>query len=112
MKLASTLTPLLLAFEKEASIWGFPVSRLERFWLRAGAVPLRVLRQDGDPSVIALLREDEALRERERFKKESPTAPSPWFYLSKKGIYDSEISDDLRMQTANNSATKPLRIAA
>jgi hypothetical protein len=99
-------------FEKEQSVWGFPVSRLERFWLRAGAVPLRVLRTDGDPKVIALLREDEALEEIQRFKKGNPTAITPWHYASQKGIYERDILRVLRMQNESKAAPKSNSMAA
>ena len=89
-------------FKKEQSVWNFPVSRLERFWLRAGAVPLRVLRQDGDPSVIALLREDEAVKEIEKFSATNPAAPSPWFYASNHGIYSKNTLKTLNSRIQKN----------
>jgi hypothetical protein len=99
-------------FEKEPSIWGFDVSRLERFWLRAGAVPMRVLRKDGDPKVIALLREDEVLNEIEKARKANPTAPSPWHYASVKGIYGREILGILRMKQETKTSPESKRMAA
>jgi hypothetical protein len=89
-------------FKKEQSVWNFPVSRLEKFWMRAGAVQLRVLRQDGDPSVIALLREDEAVKEIEKFSATNPAAPSPWFYASNHGIYSKNTLKTLNSRIQKN----------
>ena len=80
--------------------------------MRAGAVPMRVLRKDGDPKVIALLREDEVLNEIEKARKANPTAPSPWHYASVKGIYGREILGILRMKQETKTSPESKRMAA
>lgn len=81
-------------FKTEESVWGFSISRLERFWLRAGAVPERIL--GGDSRVLALFREDRALEFAKEFRREKPDSASPFFYASRQGIYKAETLALLR----------------
>jgi len=81
-------------FEIEQSIWGFEFSRLNRFWLRAGAIPERLLNPKSD--VLVFLRKDYALEFLEKFREGCPDSPSPWFYASRFGIYSPDLLIRLR----------------
>jgi len=81
-------------FDKENSPWGFEISRLERFWLRAGAVTNRLF-GNGNKR-LALLREDRAIEFLETYRQTHPDGASPFALASRHGIYTKEILLRLR----------------
>jgi len=72
----------------EQSPWGFSISRLERFWLSAGAVTTRLI-GDHDP-MLFLYREDEAEKFLQRFRQKNPAGASPYALASRWGIFGKE----------------------
>ena len=85
-------------FKEQESVWGFPISRLERFWLRCGAVSTRFI-EDEKPRLI-LLKDCEAVEFLKRFRQEKTDGPSPFFYASRHGIYSPETLQKLKEKAA------------
>lgn len=85
-------------FKEQKSVWGFPISRLERFWLRAGAVTNRFIAEE-KPRLL-LFGEGAAMDFLKQFRQEQPDGPSPFFYASRHGIYSSETLQNLQEKAA------------
>lgn len=78
----------------KGSPWGFSISRLQGFWLCAGAVSTRLI-GDHDP-MLFLYREDEAQTFLRRFRQKLPAGPSPYALASRWGIFGKETLGRLK----------------
>ncbi|MEI6702440.1 MAG: hypothetical protein WCL71_02745 [Deltaproteobacteria bacterium] len=74
-------------FIEQKSPWGFNISRLEQFWLRVGGITTRLF--DDSKNRMVFLREDEAIKFMEKFRRDFPDVPSPFYYASRHGIYST-----------------------
>jgi len=76
-------------FEEQSTPFGFAVTKLERFWLAAGAIPAR-LAEEGNP-YLYFLSEDRAFSFIAEYRKTHPElTSSPYCFASRYCIYDKE----------------------
>ena len=82
-------------FETEETLFGLTVTKLEKFWLCAGAVPAR-LTEVGSP-YLYFLREDRAFSFIENYRETHPeVTASPFYCASRNSIYDKETLSRLK----------------
>jgi hypothetical protein len=82
-------------FIPEPSPFNYPISRLEKLFLMAGAASAKVLEDETKPRVI-FFSEDKAQKLVLESKKLYPESPNPYLFASKYGIYSEDFLKRLK----------------
>jgi hypothetical protein len=82
-------------FVLQDSVYDFQLSRLERFFLSAGAVSVKIIKGEKRPLVV-FFNERKAEELVQEMRQTYPDSPSPYHYTTKHGIYSKGFLSRLR----------------